>query len=96
MVKKAKRSRSPNKLIALDDFLAEEGKREELEAVAIKEALVWQIMKVKKISRGGLAQHEDQPQSVGRLLNPKDGNVTLNTLQRAARMVGRSLRLGLM
>jgi len=56
MVKKAKRSRSPNKLIALDDFLAEEGKREELEAVAIREVLAWQIMKAKKISRGGLAQ----------------------------------------
>jgi hypothetical protein len=30
-----------------------------------------------------------------RLLDPKDGNVTLNTLQRAAKMVGRSLRLEL-
>ena len=32
---------------------------------------------------------------IGRLLDPKDGNVTLTTLQRAARMVGRSLRLEL-
>jgi hypothetical protein len=32
---------------------------------------------------------------VGRLLDPKDGNVTLTTLQRAARIVGRSLRLEL-
>jgi antitoxin HicB len=32
---------------------------------------------------------------IGRLLDPKDGNVTLATLQRAARMVGRSLRLEL-
>ncbi|WP_283816208.1 hypothetical protein [Bradyrhizobium iriomotense] len=29
---------------------------------------------------------------IGRLLDPKDGNVTLTMLQRAARMVGRSLR----
>jgi antitoxin HicB len=29
------------------------------------------------------------------LLDPKDGNVTLTTLQRAAKMVGRSLRLEL-
>lgn len=29
------------------------------------------------------------------LLDPKDGNVTLTTLQRAARMVGRLLRLEL-
>jgi hypothetical protein len=32
---------------------------------------------------------------IGRLLDPKDGNVTLATLQRAARMVGRTLRLEL-
>jgi hypothetical protein len=32
---------------------------------------------------------------IGRSLDPKDGNVTLATLQRAARMVGRSLRLEL-
>jgi antitoxin HicB len=32
---------------------------------------------------------------IQRLLDPKDGNVTLNTLQRAAKIVGRSLRLEL-
>ena len=32
---------------------------------------------------------------IGRLLDPKDRNVTLTTLRRAARMVGRSLRLEL-
>jgi hypothetical protein len=32
---------------------------------------------------------------IGRLLDPKDGNVRLTTLQGAACMVGRSLRLEL-
>ena len=32
---------------------------------------------------------------VSRLLDPKDGNVTLVTLQRAATIVGRKLRLEL-
>jgi antitoxin HicB len=32
---------------------------------------------------------------VSRLLDPKDGDVTLSALQRAARMVGQSLRLEL-
>ena len=32
---------------------------------------------------------------INRLLDPKDGNVTLTTLQRAAKMVGRSLKLEL-
>jgi hypothetical protein len=31
----------------------------------------------------------------GRLLDPKDGNVTITTLQRAANIVGRTLRVEL-
>jgi hypothetical protein len=53
-------------------------------------------MKVNNISRSGLAAKMRTSRSqIGRLLDPKDGNVTLSTLQRAARMVGRSLRLEL-
>ena len=99
MAKKAKRPRSARKLSTLDDFLTREGKREEFEAVAIKEVLAWQIveaMKAKNMSRQGLAQRMNTSRSqVRRLLDPKDGNVTLATLQRAAKIVGRSLRLEL-
>lgn len=99
MTNKKKRPRSTRNLYTLDDFLAAEGKREEFEAVAVKEVLAWQIgeaMKANKISRNGLAQRMKTSRSqIGRLLDPKDGNVTLNTLQRAAKMVGRSLRLEL-
>jgi DNA-binding Xre family transcriptional regulator len=99
MAKRAKRSRSTRKLSTLDDFLAKQGKREEFEAVAVKEVLAWQIgeaMKANKISRQGLAQRMKTSRSqVRRLLDPKDGNVTLATLQRAAKIVGRSLRLEL-
>jgi len=91
--------RSTAKLTTLDDFLGEEGKRDEFEAIAVKEVLAWQIgqaMKEKNISRASLAQRMKTSRSqIGRLLDPKDGNVTLATLQRAARMVGRSLRLEL-
>jgi antitoxin HicB len=99
MAKKRKTVRSTSKLSTLDDFLTDEGKREEFEAVAVKEVLAWQIeqaMKANKISRNGLAQRMKTSRSqVGRLLDPKDGNVTLQTLQRAAKIVGRSLRLEL-
>ncbi|QQN65683.1 helix-turn-helix transcriptional regulator [Bradyrhizobium diazoefficiens] len=88
--------RATAKLTTLDDFLGEEGKRDEFEAIAVKEVLAWQIeqaMKEKNISRNNLAQRMKISRSqIGRLLAPKDGNVTLTTLQRAARMVGRSLR----
>ena len=96
---KKKVARSTAKLTALDDFLQGEGKRDEFEAVAIKEVLAWQIekaMKTNKISRSGLAQRMKTSRSqIGRLLDPKDGNVTLTTLQRAANIVGRRLRLEL-
>jgi len=99
MATKKKAIRSTAKLTTLDDFLGKEGKRDEFEAVAVKEILAWQIeqaMKEKNISRNGLAQRMKTSRSqIGRLLDPKDGNVTLATLQRAARMVGRSLRLEL-
>ena len=97
--KKSKTSRSTADLSTLDDFLKDQGKLEEFQATAIKEVLAWQIleaMKAKNISRKGLAEKMKTSRSqISRLLDPKDGNVTLTTLQRAAKMVGRSLRLEL-
>jgi predicted XRE-type DNA-binding protein len=98
-MKKKKVRRSVSELTTLDDFLEEQGKREEFEAVAIKEVLAWQIaeaMKKQNISRKRLAERMRTSRSqISRLLDPKDGNVTIATLQRAAKMVGRSLRLEL-
>lgn len=98
--RKRKRAvRSTAGLTALDDFLKQEGKLEEFEAVAIKEVLAFQIteaMKAQKLSRRRLAERMNTSRSqIGRLLDPKDGNVTIATLQRAARIVGRTLRLEL-
>jgi len=94
-----KTGRSTAGLATLDEFLRQEGKLEEFEAVAIKEVLAWQIveaMKAQNLSRRRLAERMRTSRSqIGRLLDPKDGNVTLATLQRAARVVGRRLRLEL-
>ena len=99
MKKKQKTLRSTDGLTKLDDFLAEEGKLEEFEAVAIKEVLAWQIadaMKAQNLSRKRLAERMNTSRSqINRLLDPKDGNVTIATLQRAAKMVGRTLRIEL-
>ena len=96
---KKKTARSAGELTALDDFLKEEGKLEEFEAVAIKEVLAWQIaaaMKAQNLSRKRLAERMGTSRSqISRLLDPKDGNVTIATLQRAAKIVGRTLRLEL-
>lgn len=98
-VRKKKKLRSSADLSTLDDFLKEEGTFEEFQSIVIKEVLASQIaeaMKANKISRSGLATKMKTSRSqIGRLLDPKDGNVTLATLQRAAQMVGRTLRLEL-
>jgi len=97
--KKKKTPRSAAKLGRLDDFLKDDGKLEEFEAIAIKEVLAWQLadaMKTGKMSRKRLAERMHTSRSqISRLLDPKDGNVTIATLQRAARIVGRTLRLEL-
>lgn len=96
---KKKATRSAAGLTTLDDFLKGEGKREEFEAVAIKEVLAWQIaeaMKAQNLSRKRLAERMKTSRSqISRLLDPTDGNVTIATLQRAAKIVGRTLRLEL-
>ena len=96
---KKKTPRTTAKLTSLDAFLKGEGKLEEFKAVAVKEVLAWQIaeaMRKSNLSRKRLAERMKTSRSqISRLLDPKDGNVTLATLQRAAAIVGRKLRLEL-
>ena len=83
----------------LDDSLLEVNYVDEFEALAVKEALACQIaeaMKAQNLSRKRLAERMKTSRSqISRLLDPKDGNVTIATLQRAAKMVGRTLRVEL-
>jgi predicted XRE-type DNA-binding protein len=94
-----KTPRSTDAFTTLDDFLDAEGTREAFQAVAIKEVLACQIaqaMKEQHLSRKRLAERMGTSRSqISRLLDPKDGNVTLATLQRAAEMIGRKVRLEL-
>jgi antitoxin HicB len=84
---------------SLDDFLAQEGVLEEFQARAIKEVVAWQLaeaMKERKLSKNQLAKEmrTSRPQ-VDRVLDPEAGNVTIETLQRAAAVVGRRVRIEL-
>jgi predicted XRE-type DNA-binding protein len=83
----------------IDDFLKEEGVLEEFQAKAIKEIIAWQLgqaMKDQHLSKRKLAQmmHTSRTQ-VDRVLDPNDGNVTIETLQRAAAIVGRKVHVEL-
>ncbi len=97
--KSAKKPRHPRLGSSLDEFLVEEGVRDTFQSVAIKEVIAWQIeqaMADKKLSKNKMAQlmHTSRAQ-LDRLLDPRKGNVTLETLQRAATVLGRSIRLEL-
>ena len=92
-------SNNPHIGPSLDDFLVEEGIFEEVNDAAVKRVLVWQIeqaMKEQDLSKTAMAErmHTSRAQ-VDRLLDPHNESVTLQTLQKAARTVGKRLRLEL-
>jgi predicted XRE-type DNA-binding protein len=94
-----KKPTNPHWGSTLDDFLNEEGIREEATTTAIKRVIVWQLaeeMKRRSITKARLADlmHTSRAQ-VNRILDPEKGNVTIETLQRAAHLLGRQLRLEL-
>jgi antitoxin HicB len=97
MTAESENIRSNEGFTSVDEFLADEGKLELFEAIAIKEVLAWQIenaMQEQKLSRKRLAEKMGTSRSqISRLLDPKDGNVTLTTLQRAAEIIGRKVRI---
>lgn len=82
----------------LDAFLKEEGLFDEAQARAVKEVVVWQLAKAMReqaLTKTRLAEMLQTSRSqVDRLLDPRR-DVTLSTLQRAAALVGRHLRVEL-
>jgi hypothetical protein len=90
--------KNPHWGTTLDQFLAEDGVREAAKAEALTRVVAWQLkeeMQRQGINKVQLAErlHTSRAQ-VDRILNAK-GNVTVETLQRAAALVGRELRLEL-
>jgi hypothetical protein len=84
---------------SLEDFLREEGILEEARAVAIKEAIAFQVQKAmekERISKVEMARRmKTSRAALDRFLAPGNASVTLQTLARAARAIGRDLRIEL-
>lgn len=82
-----------------DDFLHEQGTYEDTTERAIKRVIAFQLaeaMKKNGISKVAMAERLKTSRSqLDRLLDPDNGNVTIATLARAAKVVGRSLKLEL-
>ena len=94
-------STQPNPHIgsSFDVFLAEEGMLEACEEQAIKELVAEQIaraMQEQGLTRTAMAAHmRTSRAALNRLLDPTNPSVTLQTLQKAAQVIGKRLRLEL-
>ncbi len=84
---------------SFDDFLKQEGIYEEVTASAIKRVIAWQLetlMRQERLSKTELARRMKTSRAqLDRVLDPENDSVTLGTLTRAARAVGRNLRMEL-
>jgi antitoxin HicB len=82
-----------------DDFLAEEGVLAETEAIAWKRVIAFQIaqlMAEQNLSKTAMAeQMQTSRAAVDRLLDEKNGAATLQTLEKAAIVLGKRLRIEL-
>lgn len=82
-----------------DSFLEEEGLLDEAEAVATKRVLALQIaraMEELNLSKAAMARRMKTSRSaLDRLLDPSVASVTLLTIERAARALGRKLNVEL-
>ncbi len=82
-----------------DSFLEEEGLLEEAEAVTIKRVIAFElekIMKEKKLSKSKMASIIQTSRSqFDRLLDPSNTSVTLNTIVKASRAIGKRINISL-
>ena len=82
-----------------DNFLKEEGIQEEVETVAIKRVVSYQLKKAMKklhMTKTRMAQKMHTSRSaVERLFDPENESITLQTLNKAASALGKKLKVEL-
>lgn len=96
---RAQKPKSPHVGAGFSDFLKPEGMIEDSKTTAIKRVLASQLqqaMKARKLTKVEMAKRMRTSRvQLDRLLDPENDSVTLATLQRAAAVVGREVRLQL-
>jgi antitoxin HicB len=89
------RKRTDHSGSTFDSFLEQEGIREEVEAVAIKRVLAWQLSQAmqeqRKTKQTMAKQLRTSRSQLDRLLDPDNVSVTLDTITRAARALGKRI-----
>lgn len=80
-----------------DDFLAEEGLLAEVEATAIKRVIAYQIeqeMNQKGLTKTEMAKKmKTSRSSLDRLLDPQNASINLQTITKAASILGKRLKI---
>ena len=84
---------------ALDDLLEEDGLLAEAHAIAVKRTLAWQVsqtMEDEKLSKAAMARRMHTSRAaLDRFLDPDNPSVTLLTMDKAAAVLGKRLRVEL-
>jgi antitoxin HicB len=82
-----------------DDFLAEESLLTETETVAVKRVIAYQVeqmMKEQNLTKTEMSRRMNTSRAaLERLLDPANQSITLQTLERAAKALGRRLQITL-
>jgi antitoxin HicB len=93
------RKKNPHVGSSFESWLDEAGIREEVTLAAIKAVIARQLaeeMKKRKLTKKRMAElMKTSRAQLDRLLDPEHGNATIESLQRAAKIVGRELRMEL-
>lgn len=93
------KSSNPHIGSSFDNFLDEENLLTQVNEIAIKRVIVWQIqqeIETKQMTKTGVAKAMGTSRAaVDRLLDPDNTSVTLNTLDRAARVLGKRIKIEL-
>lgn len=84
---------------SFEDYLIGEGVETETRSLAIKRVLAWQLeeaMKHEKLSKNQMAKamHTSRSQ-LDRILDPENESIQLDTMIKAARVLGKQLRIEL-
>ena len=97
--KKAAKTRNKNRGSTLRSFLKEDGILEEVEAAALKRALALEVadlMAQGDFNKSALAaEMRTSRAAINRILDPNNTSVTLTTLNKVARSLGRKLKIEL-
>ena len=93
------KGRNPHHGSSFEQFLKEEDIHRSAKSHALKRVLAWQFqqaMKARKITKVEMARRMGTSRAhLDRLLDPENDKVQLDTVQRAAEAVGRSIHLEL-